>query len=91
MCVKEEVLFLCSKNKPQKSPYTMTKSMALMRKATPNAKKNSVSYVLFVQIVILSLLYAVLDVFFVQVVSSLVLFYDGRRCCDERVIFTIVR
>ncbi len=40
-------------------------------------QKNSVSYVLFVRIVILSSPYAVLDVFFVQIVSSLVLFYDG--------------
>ncbi len=39
MCVKEEVLFFCSKNKPQKSPYTMTKSTAPMRKAEPDAKK----------------------------------------------------
>ncbi len=39
MCVKEEVLFLCSKNKLQKSPYTMTKLTASMRKAEPNAKK----------------------------------------------------
>jgi hypothetical protein len=39
MCVKEKVLFFCSKNKPQKSPYTMTKLTALMRKAEPDAKK----------------------------------------------------
>jgi hypothetical protein len=54
-------------------------------------RKNSVSYVLFVQIVILLLPYAVLDVFFVQIVSSLVLFYDGQGCRNERIGFTIVR
>ncbi len=56
----------------------------------PIPRTNSVSYALFVRIAILLLLYAVSDVFFVQIVSSLVLFYDGRRCRNERVVFTIV-